>query len=529
MNDHHGSIREARMTGILRALGDLRWLRWGAVHAVRAKWSVLVAVSLWLDGRAASAQWAAPERVSVPDPGVVGVVRVTGNGESDSPRLSRDGRFVVFASSASDLVTNDLNGVRRDVFVRELATGQTTLISVTPEGRSGNGDSFAPDLSADGRFVVFASRASDLVAGDGNGLADVFVRDRVAGRTVRVSVATDGAEGDGDSFGPGLTPDGQWVVFGSRAGNLDAAVADRDERVDVFLHRVETGTTTLVTREAREGTGNEQDIDDYAVSDDGQWVAFSTVSTNVVAGATQRIPLGAYVHDVARAQTFRLETTLGPVSLVRATAEARTLLFAPGRARLAIGTWVAISTTNGSNLVEVVDLTAAGPSFVGGAVGWGGTLLDEPTSLSFNAAGDALALTQSLAPSQPAVLRVWRADTGVVTPTNALTLAPVRAREVALSPAGDQVVFTSLATNLVAFGTPARQVQLYRLALATGEVALMSTNETGRPVGGMDYARPGFNSEGTVVFQSASDAWRPGDGNRSADVYLADVASGNVG
>jgi len=501
----------------------------GAPKPAMAMMATVLAMAflgLWPESDRALAQWAPPKRVSVPDSSLAGRTRVTGNGESDSPRYSRDGRFVVFASGASDLTTNDVNGFRRDVFLRELATGRTTLVSVNTNGRSGNGDSFGPDISADGRFVAFASRASDLVPGDANGVADVFVRDRVEERTIRVSVATDGTEADKESHAPRLTADGTVVLFGSRATNLDASRPDTDGRVDVFLRNLMTKTTSLVTQEAREGTGTAYDIDDYDVSDDGRWVAFTTTSTNVVLGAPRRMPLGVYVRDVARGTTQQLETTLGPANLARATAEVRSMAFAPGRARLALGTWVAISTTNGSNVVEVVDLTESAATFVGGATGWGGMLLDEPTALSFDASGEVLAFTQSLMPSQPAVLRVWRSATGVMTPTNLTTGLPVRAREVAVSPTGTQVVFTSPATNLVATGTPLGEYQLYRMELESGQVTLLSTNTAGTPAGGLEFARPSFGAEGKVVFQSASDTWIADDQNRAADVFERDLESG---
>src|SRR4029079_15264073 len=109
------------------------------------------------------------------------------NGPSSDPDLSADGRFVVFASAASNLVAGDTNGAP-DVFVRDLQAGTTTLVSAARAGGPGNAASNGPAISAHGAFVTFASKASDLVAGDSNGVADVFVRDLVLGRTSRVSV-----------------------------------------------------------------------------------------------------------------------------------------------------------------------------------------------------------------------------------------------------------------------------------------------------------------------------------------------------
>lgn len=200
-------------------------------------WSAGVAVMLLAAGLRAE-----PVRpVSVGIQGLPGRPSTTGNGPSGGARFSRDGRFVVFTSAASDLVTRDVNGSRMDVYLRDLATDRMELISATPGERRRR--SAAPSISADGRRVAFVSRASDLVAGDTNGLPDVFVRDRVEGTTRRISVASDGTAADGECFAPVLTPDGRWVCFGSRAANLLVGTPDDDGRVDVFVHDLQTGET----------------------------------------------------------------------------------------------------------------------------------------------------------------------------------------------------------------------------------------------------------------------------------------------
>src|SRR5207245_11479639 len=158
---------------------------------------VLSAVTLLLltalGGRSAGAQTTV--RVSVASDGT------EGNDVSRGSALSADGRFLAFDSAAADLVAGDTNRVS-DVFVHDRQTGTTERVSVASDGAQGNGSSgllsfaFPPALSADGRFVAFVSFATNLVAGDTNGATDVFVRDRQAGTTERVSVASDGTQGD---------------------------------------------------------------------------------------------------------------------------------------------------------------------------------------------------------------------------------------------------------------------------------------------------------------------------------------------
>src|SRR5262249_34913438 len=115
--------------------------------------------------------------------------------------ISADGRFACFESLSSNLVASDTNGLL-DVFVRDLASGVTELVSVDSGGVQGNAPSDSPAISSDGRFVAFVSVATNLVAGDTNSKADVFVRDRQTGTTERVSVSTGGNESDADGLYP---------------------------------------------------------------------------------------------------------------------------------------------------------------------------------------------------------------------------------------------------------------------------------------------------------------------------------------
>src|SRR5439155_1267798 len=152
------------------------------------------------------------------------------------PSISADGRFVAFGSIYSNLVPGDTNGVP-DVFVRDRAAGKTERVSVASDGTQANGESAfyaPPSISADGRFVAFSSGSTNLVPGDTNGWIDIFVRDRLAGATERVSVASGGAEANDSSFNPAISGDGRFVAFSSSATNL--VQADSNGMQDVFLH-----------------------------------------------------------------------------------------------------------------------------------------------------------------------------------------------------------------------------------------------------------------------------------------------------
>lgn len=200
-----------------------------------------------------------------------------GNDDSYSPAISADGRYVAFVSMSDNLVTGDNNWFT-DIFVRDLVAGQTTMVSVADNGALPNDWSFDPSISSDGRKIAFTSYATNLVSGDTNGYLDVFVRDRVAGTTVRVSRNSAGVQGNYDSQWPSMSGGGRYVAFESGANNL--VTGDTNKASDVFLHDLNSGTTTRVSltnadRQAVMSSGKP------AVSADGRYIAFASESALV--------------------------------------------------------------------------------------------------------------------------------------------------------------------------------------------------------------------------------------------------------
>ena len=203
-----------------------------------------------------------------------------------NPAISADGRFVAFASAATTLVPGDVNG-RSDVFVKDLRSGAIDLASVSTVGAQGNQDSpYPPSISGDGRFVAFVSNATNLVAGDTNGDTDVFVRDRQTGTTERVSRSSGGAQGNGDSGTggyPSISDDGRFVAFSSLATNLVAG--DTNGVEDIFVHDRQTGTTERVSVSTG-GTEGNGPTSFCAISADGRYVGFGCSASNLVPGDT---------------------------------------------------------------------------------------------------------------------------------------------------------------------------------------------------------------------------------------------------
>jgi Tol biopolymer transport system component len=214
-----------------------------------------------------------------------------GNGPSYNPAISADGRYVAFESEATNLVSGDTNNTS-DIFVRDLWSKTTTRVSIAngAAGTEGNGASFDPSISADGRFVAYVSEATNLVAGDNNNALDVFVRDRTGSTTKRVSIATGaaGAPGNADSAHPCISGNGQFVAFISLSGNL--VTGDTNNSFDVFVRDLTANTTSRVSiGTGAAGAQANRDSWQPFISNDGHYVVFASDATNLVGGDTNRV------------------------------------------------------------------------------------------------------------------------------------------------------------------------------------------------------------------------------------------------
>jgi len=203
------------------------------------------------------------------------------NNNSYYSLISADGRFVVFQCEASNLTANDFNG-QYDIYRRDLQAGVTELVSVGTGGTSASGLSLSPALSGDGRFVVWSSNAANLIAGDTNATWDIFLRDMQAGVTTRLSLTSTGAEAPLRSDQPRITPDARYVTFESDA---DLVPADTNGLKDCYRLDRNTGQLELVSTSSAGALGNSIS---YAAqpSDDGRYICFFSLATNLVSGDT---------------------------------------------------------------------------------------------------------------------------------------------------------------------------------------------------------------------------------------------------
>jgi|GEM_PF-6416297 Bacterial Ig-like domain (DUF1927)./WD40-like Beta Propeller Repeat. len=206
-----------------------------------------------------------------------------GGGASAGTDVSPNGRYIVFTSDAANLVPGDLNG-SSDVFWRDNQTGVTERVSVANNGSEAALGGYQGLVSADGRYVAFSSDSEDIVTGDTNASTDVFLRDRLAGTTIRVSVKNAGGQADGPSYLSSMTPDTKIIVFASDAENLigtTAAPLDQNFSTDVYI-RDRTTATAKTQRISVATDGTEGDLDSFggSISDDGRYIAFMSNSSN---------------------------------------------------------------------------------------------------------------------------------------------------------------------------------------------------------------------------------------------------------
>ena len=220
------------------------------------------------------------------------------NHDSAWVSISADGSVVAFSSWASNLVTGDTNSLA-DVFVHDRSTGITECVSVDMGGVPGNNMSFFHSISADGRFVAFDSSSSNLVSGDTKNYQDVFVRDRLTGITGRVSVDSSGNQANGNSYRPAISADGRFVAFSSSASDLVAG--DSNGHIDGFVHDRSTGITELVSVDSSGSQGN-GDSHPATISPDGQVVGFMSLATNLDANDNNSFT-DVYIHDRASGLT----------------------------------------------------------------------------------------------------------------------------------------------------------------------------------------------------------------------------------
>ena len=230
------------------------------------------------------------------------------NGDSSSASISGDGNYISFTSSASNLAANDTNGLH-DIFLRDRLNQYTALISVAADGSSANGISLMSAVNDTGGYVAFESLASNLVSNDTNGLADIFLRDRFNQTTELVSVAADGTSANGSSSLGSISDDGQYISYISDADNIVAG--DINGATDIFVYDRLNQTTELISL-GLDGAAANGMSEQASISDDGRYIAFLSDADNLVADDTNS-SADIFVRDLLTQTTQKIDVDSFPL------------------------------------------------------------------------------------------------------------------------------------------------------------------------------------------------------------------------
>lgn len=392
------------------------------------------------------------------------------NGDSEWSSISADGRYVAFASDATNLVEDD-NNYDIDIFVHDRQTGETTRVSVASDGTEANDNSENPAISADGQHVAFQSRASNLVAGDSNGVIDIFVHDRQSGTTTRVSVASDGSQANGHSYYPSISADGALVAFESDASNL--VLGDENETGDIFVRETSGGSTTLVSVNSSGAQGQFSSARP-SISPDGGYVAFHTSSPLVDTDSNNVGDI--YVRGIQGGQTYR--ASLAADGTDPDDRSSNPSISTGGKvAYFSYATNLVSGDTNGVADVFVSSMNGSGTQRV--SVGSNGAQSD---AWSDNAA---------------------------------------------ISSDGKHVAFNSAATNLVADDTNG-YVDVFVRSLTAGTTTRASLSTEGEQGNDTSYM-PALSSDGQyVAFESSANTLVSGDYNGVRDIFVRDTGGQSV-
>jgi len=451
----------------------------------------------------------------------VSVFGVQGNGASLHPWISADGRYVAFASSASNLVIGDTNG-NIDIFVRDRQAGTTQRVSLGPGGIQGNANASQPSISNDGRFVAFNSGSTNVVAGDTNGNSDIFVHDRQSSTTQRVSVDSSGAQVSGDSMHPAISADGRFVTFRSDASGL--VPGDTNGSGDIFVHDLLTAETRRVSVDSSGSEANGQS-GWPTISADGLSVLFESDATNLVLGDTNGAR-DVFVYVGGAESTEQESSGVGGVPsnggsfAVSVSADNRFVAFESSATNLVVG------DTNGVKDIFVRDRQNATTERVsvstGGTEGNGDSSNPAISSDGRYVAFDSVA-TNLVVTDTNAVADVFVRDRQLNTTTRVSVGSEGDGPSVnpSISAAGDFVAFQSAATNLVAGDTNSALDVFVRDIL--GNATTRASVGPGGAQGNGDSANPSISSDGRfVAFDSAADNLVGVDTNLTTDVFVRD-------
>ena len=425
------------------------------------------------------------------------------NAPAVNPSISPDGNYVAFESAADNLVSDDFNG-SVDIFVAQpAAPGATVRVSVPSSGGEASGfapsPSSAPVVSADGNLVAFESDSSNLVAGDTNGVTDIFVRDRGAGHTERVSVATDGTQGNKGSFRPGISADGRFVVFESAASNLLPGGADGNGVKDIFLRDRQTGETKRVSE-----SGAASPSQNPSISPNGKFIAFdSNGNFGPIQGRNSNVTnVFRWGNPAAGGDGAALMVSTQP----------------PGKNN------PSRQAPNGKSSFQPSVANDGSVAFLSDATGLTGFDGDDPPGAKPNYTDVYVALPSGSVVKASMSNSTYQAADGSThaSPATGDSYRP------SISADGTKVAFASDATNLPTSGADQNpDTDVFLRDIPGNSVRMVNQPPSGVP-GGASTAPAISGDGGVVAFVSAAPNLVAGDNNGAPDVFVANMGNGGI-
>jgi Tol biopolymer transport system component len=483
--------------------------------------------------------------VSVRDPSLD--APAGGGGDSYGPVLTADGRYVLFASTAKNLAPNTSSNnspnlsipAQVNVFVRDRTNGTTMLASVSLNGIGGNGNSLPIGISTNGRYALFESTASDLVSGDTNGVSDIFVRDLVGGTTALVSASTNGSFANGVSRNPAMSADGRFVAFVSAANNL---VSDDTNGIpDVFLRDLQAGTTTLVSAGAKttnSSAGLLSSSESPEVSADGRYVAFYSTATNLVFGVS--VGGEVYLRDTLAGSTIWASANARAIAS-SLLGSSNVLSF--NHALSADGKFIAfvtstnpatISSSRGLVLRFSLDTSLTDIVHTNAAVTYA-SAAEDIHNLDVSPDGRFIAYIANNATSNLGTatsIYLWDSQTGTNTLISATTNNSASASAICDWPSvdatGRYVAFLSSAPDLVT-NSLSGQYHVYLRDVQSGVTSLLDGDTNGIGSSLSPLTVPRLSAGGNIIALESPDAGIvANDRNHDFDVFLRDTVTGSV-
>jgi len=414
--------------------------------------------------------------------------------------------------------------------------GITSRVSVASDGSQGNGPSFQPTISGDGRYVAFVSDASNLVDGDTNGKGDIFLHDTQTGETTLVSIASDGSQGKDHSHDPAISRDGRYIAFFSGAPHVNSSnyvwgdgntfIGDSNGRGDIFLHDSQTGETTLISV-ANDGSQGNDDSEKPSISSNGRYIAFQSDASNLVNGDTNE-EMDVFLHD---SQTG--ETTL--ISVANDGSPGNDWSYDPsisGDGRFVAFVSDATNLVNGAKLGgvflhdtqtgETALVSVASDGSLSNGSDGSPSISEDGRYVSFYSDATTLVDEDTNWESDIFLRDIFTDKTTLVSVASDGSQGNSSSLGSSLSGDGRYVVFESFASNLDSGDTNGERLDVFLHNTQTDKTTLVSVaSDVGQ--GNSLSDRQSISGDGRyVVFTSLANNLVSGDTNETADVYIFD-------